>query len=215
MNIEKLINSRVFSFFDWVWKLVILNLLTLITSLGIITILPSFVACYETIRNYDEGVNKNVFSLFYRNFAAYFKRTVGMGILILVVLLILGYAFIYYGDNVKYWIEEGYDNILVTIFTFARYFILFIIIMIFMITIQLPMVYSFFNFRFFDNIRFAFYVTFKFIGQSLLSIFVWALSFIILIYLLAFWFFVGFSVTIYLIYRISIPVYRTLINKGN
>lgn len=213
MNIEKFVNSKAFAFFDWLLKLLLLNILTTITSIGIITFLPSLIACFQSIKDYKDGSNKNVFSTYFSNFKDCFKRSIGISILFIVITIILYISLMYYYQNID---DMGDDvsSTWIAIFSIGRYLSLFGLFIILLIFIQLPIIYTYFYFRTFDNLRFAFYVAFKYISNSLLCIIPWALSVLTLFYLKAVWFFIGFSLPLYLIYIISRPTYWKIINQS-
>ena len=60
MNEKKIGNSKVFSFFDWVWRLMVLNLLTIVFSLGVITIMPAICAAFKSIKDTKENYNSKI-----------------------------------------------------------------------------------------------------------------------------------------------------------
>ena len=65
---NKVSNSKVFIFFDWVWRLMVLNLLTIVFSLGIITIMPAICATFKTIKDTKENYTPKIFKPFLQNF---------------------------------------------------------------------------------------------------------------------------------------------------
>ena len=216
MDIEKLVNSKVYTFFDWLWRIFVLNILTMVTSLGIITAFPSIVSCFQSIKDCKEGSDESIFKVYFRNFGAYFKKTVGMGIIIIVVTLILVYGVIFYTDLLKAMVEEGpdvYTDAQMAFPTIGKYIVFFLIFVLGLIVNQLPIIYSYFNFRFFDNFKFALYTTFKFIGKGLMEILCWGLSVVVFILLTPAWFFIGISGPLFLIYSISRPIYWYLANS--
>lgn len=216
MDIEKLVNSKVYTFFDWVWRILVLNLLTLITSFGIITIFPSIVASYQSIRDFKEGRDENVFKVYFTNFGRYFKKTIIPGIVILVVMGVLIFGLIFYTDLLNAMMEqpEGtYTDSQYLIPNIGKFVVMFLLIIVGLISTQLPMIYSFFNFRFFDNFKFALYMTFKFFVQSMIEVLFWGASLVIFIFLNPAWYFIGLALPLYFIYSISRPIYWYLANS--
>ena len=71
MEDKKLMNSKVWIFFDWVWRLMVLNILMLISSIGIITIMPAICAGFKSIKdtkeNYSPNIIKNYFEYHFHN----------------------------------------------------------------------------------------------------------------------------------------------------
>lgn len=212
MDIEKIVNSKVFNFFDWLWKIFIINILTLITSLGLITIIPSFTACFQSIKDYKEGVNKGPFFLYFNNLKIHFKRTIGYGIIFALLSIFLIFILLYYIDYLNLMAEENYNGTWANIFTIGKYFIIFCLIIVFLIMNLLPIVYTYFYFRFLDNLRFSFYLCFKFLKITFAILMSWGLSFFIFMFTRPIWFFVGISLPWYLIYSFSRPILWRLTN---
>jgi len=211
MDLEKLINSKAFLFFDWLWKLLILNFLTLVTSIGFVTILPSLIACFQTIKDYKDGSNINAFSLYFRNFKNSFRRSIVLGILLVILALVLFYAESYYIELLERMGNDPKYETWTTLFIIGKYITFFTILIVIMIVVQLPIVYAYFYFRTFDNLRFAFYVSFKFFARSVMTLFPVLLSYL-LYSIRGVWFLFGISLTLYLIYMVSRPTYWQIIN---
>ncbi len=74
MSEKNIRNGKVFNFFDWVWRLMVLNVLTLVFSLGIITIMPAICASFKTIKDTKENYNSKIFKPFIINFAYLFSN---------------------------------------------------------------------------------------------------------------------------------------------
>ena len=69
MNYEKKMNSKIYIFFDWLYKLLIMNVFTLIFICLVITFLPAVTAMNATIK-YD--INEtNIFKCYFSNFKRY------------------------------------------------------------------------------------------------------------------------------------------------
>ena len=69
MEEKKLINSKLWLFFDWVWRLMVLNVLVIITSIGIVTIMPSLCAAFKTIKDTKENYSPHIFKNYFKNFS--------------------------------------------------------------------------------------------------------------------------------------------------
>ena len=93
MKEENIGNGKLFTFFDWLWRLFVLNVLTLITSLGIITIFTSISACFKSIKDAKDEYTREVIKPYFRNFALLFKETIGFGILLVALIGISGCIF--------------------------------------------------------------------------------------------------------------------------
>ena len=60
MKDEKVGQSKVYSFFDWVWRLMVLNMMMLLFSVGIITIMPAICAGFKTIKDTKENYTPKI-----------------------------------------------------------------------------------------------------------------------------------------------------------
>ena len=90
--------GKVYRTFDWIWKLFMINTLTLVTCLGIITILPAVTAAFRTLKEcYEEDETHYIKKYFY-NFRFCFKDTFLLGILGIIIYAVLLYAYIYYNE---------------------------------------------------------------------------------------------------------------------
>jgi uncharacterized protein (UPF0333 family) len=120
-NYEKKMNSKLFIFFEWVYRLIMINLLTIVQSgilFGCLALmisvsfwkiffavlfvlcflflgLPSFVACLKTIQ---APIVDGVFKVYYQSFAHYYKKSLPIGLLLFVVLAVSLYAFYFYSQ---------------------------------------------------------------------------------------------------------------------
>lgn len=216
MNIEKLVNSKVYAFFDWIWRIFVLNVLTMITSLGVITAFSSVVACFQSIKDFKEGTDDSIFKVYFRNFKYYIKRNLVMGIVIIVIVAILVFGLFFYINWLNAMVAEGpdvYTDMQMLFPTIGKYVLFFLAFLFGLIVNQLPIVYSYFNFRFFDNFKFALYMAFKFLMQSIIEVLVWGLSVVMFIFANPVWFFLGISLPLFLIYSISRPIYWYLANS--
>ena len=204
MNFEKFANSKFYLIFDWIWKLFVLNTLTLVTSLGVVTLFPSIISCMQSIKDYKDGSGTGIYTTYFRNFRKVFKSTVWVGITLLVIFAILLFAANYYSTLIK---DDQFSLDTLGIFVFIGFYIVgFLALVMIMVTNQLPMIYLYFHFRYIDYFKFAFFMAFKFIFQSLLILGIWALN-IFILYLTPLWFGLMVSVPLYLTFIITKPVY--------
>lgn len=162
MNIEKIVNSKLYRFFDWAWRLAILNILTLITSLGVITLLSSLTACYQTIHDYTNGNERNVFYTYFHNLKRHFIEPLKGNIVIIIAAIVFVIALLFYSSNSN---GEGFWT---TISVIGFYFVVFLIAILLLVLLQLPIIYTNFHFRYVDNFRFAFLMAFRYFPKSIL-----------------------------------------------
>lgn len=205
--------EKIVIFFDWLWKLFLLNVLTLVCSLGIVTILPSFSACINTINDIKEGNCKNIYKSFFLNFKALFKKSIFVGITMLIIISLFGYALFYY--RVIIGAEEFKLDTLGIIAYIGYYFSFFILVVLMIIANQMPMIFNYFNFRFRDNFKFSLIVSFRFLFKSILVLLSWGISIAMIIIpkLLPVWFFLGLSIPLFFTYLIMNPIYNYLVNN--
>ena len=87
-------NSKVFTFFDWVWRLMVLNLLVIVFSIGVITIMPAISAAFKTIKDTRENYNSKIFKPFLENFISAFPLVEKTFICLNVVVKRLSISFV-------------------------------------------------------------------------------------------------------------------------
>ena len=95
---EKRYNSKLFRFFDLLYRLLVLNIMTIIISLPIITFFPAIVAMVSTLK-YDMS-ETGIFKPYFRNFKKYFWKSFWMGLALLICFVAGAYAY-YFWINVE------------------------------------------------------------------------------------------------------------------
>lgn len=215
MDDKKLSNSKVIIFFDWVWRLMVLNVLTILCSVGIITIVPALCATFKTIKDTKENYSPQIIRKYFYNFRYLFRDTFLFSIILILIVGISGYAFLWYDGVVG--TTQGSDiSMDQTWLTISMIAITVVVIGILVITIsfiQIPMVINYFYCRFTDNIKLCFYMAYKYIITSLIELVIVGVSIVVLInglftyYLLPMWLFFGISLPQYAIYTISRKFY--------
>lgn len=221
MKEEKVGQSKIFSFFDWVWRLMVLNVLTIIFSLGIITIMPAICACFKTIKDTKENYTPHIFRKFYSNFKYLFRDTYLFSILFVVVIGVCGYAYLWY-DGVVGATNNSLEKMDQTWLIIAMVSIMIVMLGTLIVTmafIQLPMVINYFYYGFSDNIKLCFYMAFKYIITTLIETVVVITSLVALVnaiftyHLIPLWLFFGISLPEYIIYIVSRRFYRYMVNE--
>ena len=209
-------NSKVFTFFDWVWRLMVLNLLVIVFSIGVITIMPAISAAFKTIKDTRENYNSKIFKPFLENFIYLFRDTFVFSIILLLMIGVGGYAFLWYGGVIgltggsaaemdKTWLIIAMVSI--TIVTLG-------LIILSMAIIQLPMVINYFCYGFVDNVKLCFYMAFKYFITTIIETAVTIASIVLLVnalfiyHLIPLWLFFGISVPLYVNCAVSQRFYR-------
>ena len=76
MDLEKKLNSKTYRFFDYLFGLVIVNLMTIILSLLIVTLLPAVTTAYQTISDFKEVGPSKVFRMYFSNLKKHIEKLV-------------------------------------------------------------------------------------------------------------------------------------------
>ena len=107
MKEDKIVGGKVYSFFDWVWRLMVLNMLTIICSIGIITICPAICACFRTIKETKENYTPKIFKPYFNNFKYLFRDTWGFSIALVIFVVVCGYGYLWYDGVVGATLASG------------------------------------------------------------------------------------------------------------
>ena len=211
MEDKKLMNSKVWIFFDWVWRLMVLNILMLISSIGIITIMPAICAGFKSIKDTKENYSPNIIKNYFINFRYLFRDTFAFSIILIILAGICGYAFLWYDGvvGVTQGSVEQMDQTWLLIAIISIVVVIIGMLIMTMVFIQIPMVVNYFYYGFIDNVKLSFYMAFKYIITTIIETFIVVASAYVLInglftyYLLPIWLFFGISLPLYVMYIVS------------
>lgn len=205
MKEDKIVGGKVYSFFDWVWRLMVLNMLTIICSIGIITICPAICACFRTIKETKENYTPKIFKPYFNNFKYLFRDTWGFSIALVVFVVVCGYGYLWYDGVVGATLASGekLDKIWLMIAIFSIVIISLGGIMLLMAFIQLPMVINYFYYGYKDSARLCFYMAFKYIITTLIESAIVIVSVILFINAI----FIYSLIPLCLFFGISLPQY--------
>lgn len=103
MNYEKSFYQKINTVADWIIRLIVINVLMVLTSLPLITLFPSLSAGYKLFYEYKHKNETKLFKSYFQFFKEDFMRKLQIG-LILIVVLIIGYF------NVTYYVDVLKDN---------------------------------------------------------------------------------------------------------
>ncbi len=211
MNEKKIGNSKVFSFFDWIWRLMVLNLLTIVFSLGVITIMPAICAAFKSIKDTKENYNSKIIMPYIKNFIYLFRDTFAFSIILVALIGIAGYAFLWY-DGVIGAAAGSPEKMDQQWQIIAMIAIVVVTLGIFIVSIammQVPMVINYFYYGYIDNIKLSFYMAFKYFMTTMIEAVVVVLSIVLLVnalfiyHLIPMWLFFGISVPLYVMHAVS------------
>lgn len=199
MDIEKKVNSKAHRFFDWLYKLLVMNVFTIMSVIPIITAFPAIVATFATIKNdmKEPGIFKN----FFHNYKKYFLKSFLIGLIIIGALAIACFAFYFYA----YAIPQ--DNLNKIIFEMGIAVILILIIIIIMLCSHIPLIIITFNsLSISEIIRTAFYISFRYFISTLILFGMFVVS-VIGVIALPIWFLFGVSLPILLGIKFTQAIY--------
>ena len=207
MDNEKMVNSRFFAVCEWLWRLVVLNFLTLVVCCGVITILGAFTACVNSFKDYQEGCNRNVFSTYFQNFKKCFLRSIIHSVIFVIISLVIAYAIWTYLLNLEVEdLEENYARFYSIGLTITLFFGLVIVI----IHLQFPLLYTYFNFSVIEQYKMGIYMGLKYILVTLVGLGSVVGSVAMFLYATPLWFFIGVSLPLFLLYIVSKNKYSYL-----
>ena len=215
---SKILNSKAYQVFDYICRLVILNLLLIIVSFSIflliinifpnlkdgyqilcliptaLNFLPSIVAVAEVIKGYEIEKNTGIFKEFFTSFKKHFKNSSILSVLLILCILLIS-------NSISYFSQMQTEGVIYTI-GFGLSLSLVLIMIIGIIHLPLVMIY-------FDGLNILHYVklslifAFKDLGLTLLGALFVIIS-IVLCYLIGIYFIlIAFSLTIYLLVKIT------------
>lgn len=132
---EKKTLSQILNYYaDWFIRIIIVNFLTILMIIPIVTIIPALTAAYKI---FSDALNKDETPIF-KSFFSYFKEDIANRIIMtLIVLGILGLSIFNNRLYAAYLEEEA--SIL---YNFGYYITLIIIIAVIMIALYLPLVFT-------------------------------------------------------------------------
>lgn len=158
---DKKINSKPYRFFDWVYKLLIINIFTFIFILLIFTGLPAIVAMNATIK-YDMN-ETNIFKSYFSNFKYYFWKAFGINIILLVVIGVVGFAFYFYSY------AQAQDDAHNIIFQLGLAVMIILGIVVTMLCVHVPLIMiTFESLTVGEIIKTSFYISFRYFVTTLI-----------------------------------------------
>lgn len=210
LDYEQKLNSKPYRFFDLVYRLVVCNVLTIICFCTVIFAFPSIVACISTLKK--ENSNYNVFKAYFANLFAYLKKSILIGLILILLYGIFIYAIYFYSK------VEGIDGKLegfLNLFVNSGFVVCLVgfVILVFL-TSHLPYILiTFSKFSIGFIFKTSLYVTFRYILTTIILFILSMVSIITFIcciirfQILAIWMLIGITLPLFLQLKISYPVY--------
>jgi uncharacterized membrane protein YesL len=198
---EKMSSGKTLGFFDWIFRLVVINLLTLLLSFLVVTILSAIVACYQTIKDYSEGESEQVYKVYFRNFKLHSEKSF---LIWLIILFILGISLF----SINFYVGLDAQNLFASA---GFYMMLFMVILCVFVLLHLPLVIVYFrSFSLMETIKASILLGGKYLVTTMLLLLV-LVGGLFLLPLLPISVLVGISIPSYLAYKLSSPVYLYLV----
>jgi len=199
MDFEKKINSKPYRFFDFLYKLLIMNLLTFFLSLLVFTFLPAVTALNATIK-YDMD-EPNPLKAYFSNFKKYFKKSFLINLILLFIVLLVGFAFYFYAYNdIKDEINEVISQMGIIVMILLG-------IILIMVCVHIPLLLITFNsLSVGEIIKTSFYISFRYFLTTLILFSMFILK-IIGIIAFPIWIIIGISLPTFLGIKLTKPVY--------
>lgn len=244
MDVEKYTNSKVYEFFEWSFKLIVWNLLTIFITclvgaipflgfylakkgifasicliLAFVFAIATFIPCYVTIfcciKIYKEDGYAETFALYFDRLWDNIKALYKLELIIIPISLLFVFAiYIYYAIL----IENPEWNTWIMIFSIGYYFLMICLIILFLCFLNLPMVVGHFRMKTKSLMRFTLKITFKKIFSTALYLLILIMPLLLSLFinfLFPVWILVGFSLPLYLMYFIARRDYWKLIQDIN
>ncbi len=191
MAYEKTIYQKINSVADWIIRIILLNILMIITSLGVITIFPSLSAGYKMFYQYVHKDEEKLFKGYFKYFADDIGKKISIG-LILVLIVGLGYL------NVTYYVDllHTKSNLLYLI---GYYLTLAVLASSFIITLYtLAVIHVLPDLKLTLMFKLAFYVSGKFFLKTILLVLTTLIPFVMLMF--------PFTMVLFIFSGLSIPI---------
>jgi uncharacterized membrane protein YesL len=87
VDFDQRLNSKPYRFFDLIYRLLVINVLSIILSVTVIGLFPGMVAATATLK---EGSVTNVFKQYFKNFLKYFKKAFLVGLILFILYFFSG-----------------------------------------------------------------------------------------------------------------------------
>lgn len=175
MSFEKLVNSKINEFADWVIRLVMINIMVIVFSIPLLTIYPAVSAGYNMFHDYVTGKEVRLFSGFFKYFKEDILRKIFIGIII-GIIIVMGFLNVRYysqileNDTTTFYLIGYYVTLALLAASYAASFYTFVVVNV-SSKIKVKNVF-----------KLSFVLAGKFYFRTLLLVIINSLIFILLIY---------------------------------
>ena len=201
MDFETRQTSKASRFFEWLFAIVIINLITIVLSIFIITLLPAHVASYATISEFKENGTNRIIRKYFSNFMKYVEKAFLIGILIIVISVIAVFSMNFYKN--KFDVESTVGQV-------GYWIMLLVLFVILLLSLHIPLlVIKFPKLNIIDTIKISMFICFRYI-LSTITILVCDILMIVGVLALPIWVFIGFTIPMVVVLRFTEPTYYYL-----
>lgn len=232
MDVEKYTSSKTYEFFEWTFKLIIWNLLTLFITcavaaipflgfyllkegiiasicsvLTIVFAIFAFIPCYVTIfsciKIYKEDGFAETFVLYFDRLWDNLKTLYKLDLIVIGVVTLFVFAIYMYYAILS---QNPEYNFFVMVYSTGYYFLMICLIIILLCLLNLPMVVGHFRMNTKSLMRFTFKITFKKIFSTAMYLLIIGVPILVVLFmnvLIPIWLLFGFSLPLYFMYYIA------------
>lgn len=209
VDYEQKLSSKPYRFFDQVYRLLVINVITIVLGITLIGLFPAFVAATATLK---QGNQMNVFKQYFKNFLRYFKKSFFVGLILLILYLVVCYAVYFYATSV---VEDVKDFDWTLLFVNAGFIVCGVaLIIITILSVHLPLlIVTFEKLTVGEIYRTSFYITFRYFLTTLILFVLQVLIIGTFVYcmfdprVLAIWLLVGISLPVFLQVKVTAAIY--------
>jgi|GEM_PF-1054378 len=199
---EKITSGKAYGFFDWIFRLVVVNLLTILLSFFVVSILSAIVAATKTMEQYVKGSSDNVYKMYFSNFKHHSEKSFFIWIIYLAMFGAAVYGIYFY---------TGFET--ENLFASAGFYVMmFMILMLVFTLLHLPHVLvNFPGLSMKECVKASILIGVNYIKSSLLLLLILILS-VALFPFLPISMLIGISLPIYLSVLVTRKIYAHLEN---
>jgi uncharacterized membrane protein YesL len=159
---------------DWVIRIIVINVLMILTSLPLLTLFPSLAAGYKLLYEYKHKNETKLFKTYFIFFKTDFMRKLQVGIILIIVLLIGYFNVTYYVDLLK-----NDETLFYQIGYYITFAFLFVVLVITLYTLPIINIYPRLNLSLMMKLAFA--LSGKFFLRTLLLFIVHLIPFALML----------------------------------
>lgn len=201
MDQDKKVTSKTFKFFEWLFALVVTNLITIFLIVPLFTAFSAITTLIEVLCEFQESGPSNVIKTYFITFGKKFKNSIVFGVVNTIIFALLVLSIYFYGFLMKPEAIIGQIGFWFTI-GMAVFFIF--------VNLQLPFVFVNFPYvALLDGYKFSLFVSFRHFINTLLVLVCFLLG-VTGVVLFPIWICVGVSGVTLIATKVTNPMYYYL-----